>query len=59
MTAPLTYAQWIAVNPPPDLHDLLRAHGSYSAVPRDEWNAYLAAVKAWQARRRDMMRDRY
>lgn len=53
MTKPTTFADWIAANPPPDLGELVRKHGSYGAIPGEAWDAYDAALREWQWRRQD------
>jgi len=51
---PTDFAIWLAENPPPDLQELIDAHGGdYWAIPEEGWRKYLAAVKNWQARRHD------
>jgi hypothetical protein len=47
------FATWVAANPPPDLHDLVRAYGSYWGIPEDAWRKYLADMKEWQLKRQD------
>jgi len=50
------FAQWVAEHPPPDLQELVRAHGCYLDIPEDAWREYIQAMKDWQQERRDRYR---
>ena len=47
------FAQCVADNPPPDLQELVRAHGTYLDIPEDAWRDYFYRVGVWQGLRRD------
>lgn len=44
--------EWMALNPPPDLHEFLRAHGGYASIPPKAWAQFDTQMKDWQNRRR-------
>jgi hypothetical protein len=52
----LPYAEWVKLNPPPDLQELIRTHGGYWAIPDDAWIAYIKAMHSWNLHRRDLWR---
>lgn len=47
------FAQWVCDNPEPNLHDLIKTHGTYWNIPEQAWRDYLAALSAWQLKRKD------
>ena len=48
------FADWCAKNPPPNLQELIDAHGGdYWAIGEEEWRAYIARMKEWEGRRKD------
>jgi len=47
------FAEWCAEHPPPDLQELVRAWGSYWAIPEEAWRAYQDDLKRWHLARRD------
>ena len=54
VTKPTEFADWCAKNPPPNLQDLINLYGGdYWAIPEDAWREYVAAMKAWEGKRKD------
>lgn len=48
-------ARWsflVSKDPPPDLMEMVRVHGVYSAIPPEVWTKFDRDMKAWKARRR-------
>jgi hypothetical protein len=58
LAEPTEFARWIAANPPPDIQAIVRAHGTYTAVPEEAWREYLKALRKWQAKRQYRLWER-
>jgi hypothetical protein len=52
------HAELVPDNAPPDLQELVAAHGGYSNIPATAWAQYDEAMKVWQAQRREKYRRR-
>ena len=46
----------VAKDKPPELLDLVRAHGGHSSIPPAAWTEFDGKLKAWKARRRILER---
>jgi uncharacterized protein (DUF3820 family) len=46
------FVEWKRANPPPDLQELVAAHGGYDRIPPEAWAAHDQAMTDWQERRR-------
>jgi len=47
-------ARWqarVEKDPPPDLQDLVRAHGGHSSIPGTAWAEHDRKMKGWKERR--------
>jgi hypothetical protein len=48
----LTWQEFLAADPPPDLQALVRDHGDWLDIPEDQWQAFHLSMKKWQLRAR-------
>jgi hypothetical protein len=48
-----TYAEWLAVNPEPDLQELVQTFGRYDRIPAWAWQQFDQEMEAWRARYRE------
>ena len=46
------FHEWIKRDPPPDLQELVRRFGTYSAITPEAWAEYDAELADWDSRRR-------
>lgn len=53
----LTYEEWVADNPPPDLGELVKAYGSFMQIPPSAWAKWDAELRSWQLRYRTRQYD--
>ena len=50
------FATWIELNPPPNLAELIKEHGSYGAIPKRAWRTFEADNAHWEERRKTRVR---
>jgi len=48
---PEGYARWLALNPAPDLQQLIKAAGGYNKITAAQWQAFDDAYADWNWRR--------
>lgn len=52
-----TYEEWVAVNPPPDLGELVKTYGTFMQIPPAAWQKWDSELRTWQLRYRTRQYD--
>jgi hypothetical protein len=50
------FTSWIERHPPPSLAELIKKHGSYSAIPNYAWRDFEASCAHWEEQRKTRLR---